>query len=32
MFIYFNRMRRIFVSKIYEGRVDMEIDCIIIYV
>lgn len=32
MFIYFNRMRRIFVSKIYEGRVDMGIDCIIIYV
>lgn len=31
-FSYFNRMRRIFVSKIYEGRVDMGIDCIIIYV
>lgn len=30
--IYFNRMRRILVSKIHEGRADMEIDCIITYV
>lgn len=27
--IYFNRMRRILVSKIHEGRADMGIDCII---
>lgn len=29
---YFNRMRRILVSKIHEGRADMGIDCIITYV
>lgn len=32
MSIYFNRMRRILVSKIHEGRTDLGIDCIIAYV
>lgn len=32
MSINFNRLRRILVSKIHEGRADMEIDCIITYV